>query len=155
MKTSITLILLAINPFLYAQENFHHISEEDLSNYDYSYNALGIEKCQPEEGVTAVFLEIPTIDPSSSDQDKLEALKNLDLVIASLKVYAECPEITTFYFKVGEALFLTESDGIKLYSKKYFKKGHALNAARFWERYKTQLNNMLPGRTFYYADWGW
>lgn len=50
---------------------------------------------------------------------------------------------------------LTQSDGIKLYSKKYFKKGHTLNAARFWERYKTQLNTMLPGRTFYYANWGW
>ncbi len=160
MKTNLLIITFLLFTVGFGQETtFTYMSYDkyNRSNIDsYSLSELDENGClETVTDLTALWLEIPTFDPQLSDTEKEEELIKLDAKIDELAGTVVCQSIKTIVLNVGEAAFLRSTDNYKHYSKKYFKTFCAINAQRFWERYKSKFSAWFPGKSIVYIDWNW
>lgn len=105
--------------------------------------------------VSSTLYSIESTDPEATDEEKTQVIQRLDLWVKKLAAYAACPETHTIIIRLSEATFLKASDGFEIYSKAYNKKGYALAARRFKERYMGELASILKGKPIILTDWIW
>jgi hypothetical protein len=155
MKNVFILCFLFCAELTSAQKTtFKYIKESQLDT-DLADEA-SLKPCDNNfKGNTVVFLKIAAVDPTAKDEEKSARIAEVDKVIEGLEVYNKCTATQTVIIQLGEALFINSKDKIEIYSKKYESKGRQLNAERFWNRYRTKLENYFPGKTIVLADWGW
>ena len=142
-----------------AQVKIKHLPIKKMEKMDYVQHDIDKPSCSDvdeDKAMDAIVLfEFSGVAPDATDAQKEKVIEKLDNWIKELKVYADCEATHTIIIKLAEGTFLKESDDIEPYSKTYFKKGYALAAKRFKERYEEQLGKLLNDKTIILTDWNW
>tara|TARA_R110002111_G_scaffold183078_1_gene248775 strand:- start:46 stop:585 length:540 start_codon:yes stop_codon:yes gene_type:complete len=151
-------VTLLLNP-LTAQVKIKHLPIKKVEKMDYVLQDIEEPNCSDvnDDGATeaVVLFEFSGVAPDATDAKKTKVIEKLDNWMKQLKAFADCEATHTIIIKLAEGTFLKESDDFEPYSKAYFKKGYALAAKRFKERYEEQLGKLLKGKTIILTDWNW
>lgn len=158
LSLTLLLALTGLTHVVYGQ-HIKYVKGGDFKkitkDQDYSEISFG-DSCTSRIEGNILVIEITTIDPEASDEQKQKKIQELSGTLPNLSHFKKCSQIESLILCVGDGLFLTKSDEISAYdSEKYYKKHLKTNFKRFAIHYSEILNKLSQDFELYYCDWYW